>query len=97
MGPKLPSDGTSLGGKKGGKGSWKGVSDGFFFAETFEADKSMLILPMEIVVVANCSTFFPSKFPSTFLHELLKSEFCKTVSSRLHRQIFIGQRNEHRN
>jgi hypothetical protein len=31
------------------------------------------------------------------LHELLKSEFCKTVSSRLHRQIFIGQRNEHRN
>jgi hypothetical protein len=56
--------------KKGGKGSWKGVSDGFFFAETFEADKSMLILPMEIVVVANCSTFFSSKFPSTFLHEL---------------------------
>lgn len=69
----------------------------FFFAETFEADISMLILPMEIVVVANCSTFFSSKFPSTFLHELLKSEFCKTVGSRLHRQIFIGQRNEHRN
>jgi hypothetical protein len=35
------------------------VSDGFFFAATFGADKSMLILPMEIVVVATYSTFSP--------------------------------------